>query len=209
MARSIPQYARTQVDDAGALLGRDPGPLDADQYFESLEIINNWRTSHSFPLNTFQIWLKKNSGHIDSGALVAQRIKRLTSIQLKLERFPSIRLSQMQDIGGCRAVLRDVMAVGAMVDKYKSSGIKHKLDHVDDYIAKPKPSGYRGVHMIYRYFSDRNMTYNGLKVEVQIRSTLQHAWATAVETVGTFTKQALKSSLGESDWLRFFALMGS
>jgi hypothetical protein len=44
---------------------------------------------------------------------------------------------------------------------------------------------------------------------MQIRSSLQHAWATAVETVGTLTSQALKSSLGERDWLRFFALMAS
>jgi hypothetical protein len=38
---------------------------------------------------------------------------------------------------------------------------------------------------------------------------LQHAWAAAVETVGTFIQQALKSSQGEAEWLRFFALMGS
>jgi hypothetical protein len=32
-------------------------------------------------------------------------------------------------------------------------------------------------------------------------------WATAVETVGAFVQQALKSSLGEQEWLRFFSLM--
>jgi hypothetical protein len=42
-----------------------------------------------------------------------------------------------------------------------------------------------------------------------LRSSLQHAWATAVETVGTFTRHALKSSIGPEQWLRFFALMGS
>lgn len=44
---------------------------------------------------------------------------------------------------------------------------------------------------------------------MQFRSSLQHAWACAVETVGTFTQQALKSSQGEKNWLRFFALMGT
>jgi hypothetical protein len=44
---------------------------------------------------------------------------------------------------------------------------------------------------------------------MQLRSQFQHAWATAVEIVGTFTRQALKSSQGEGDWLRFFVLMGS
>ena len=43
----------------------------------------------------------------------------------------------------------------------------------------------------------------------KIRSQLQHAWATAVETVGTLQQQALKSSQGEADWLRFFALASS
>ena len=38
---------------------------------------------------------------------------------------------------------------------------------------------------------------------------MQHTWATSVETVGTFVSQALKSSQGEEDWLRFFALMGT
>ena len=79
----------------------------------------------------------------------------------------------------------------------------------DDYVNTPKTSGYRGHHLIYGYFSDRKDTSNGLKIELQIRSNLQHVWATAVETVGTFTEQELKSSQGEKDWLRFFTLMSS
>jgi hypothetical protein len=63
--------------------------------------------------------------------------------------------------------------------------------------------------LIYKYVSDRSSVYNGLRVEIQLRSPLQHAWATAVETVGTFIQQALKSSAGEEGWLRFFKLMGS
>ena len=51
--------------------------------------------------------------------------------------------------------------------------------------------------------------YNGLQVEIQLRSKLQHAWATAVETAGAIKNQALKSSEGNAGWLRFFALAGS
>jgi hypothetical protein len=118
-------------------------------------------------------------------------------------------LSQMQDIGGCRAVVTDVMSVNDLVDSYLSSDLKHKLHTNDNYIDSPKLTGYRGRHLIYQYYSDKVSTYNSLKIEMQFRSPFQHAWATAVEIVGTFTKQALKSSQGEEDWLRFFALMGS
>jgi hypothetical protein len=87
--------------------------------------------------------------------------------------------------------------------------VKHKLVRKDFYVWEPKPSGYRGVHLVYAFYSDKKDTYNDLKIELQLRSQLQHGWATAVETVGTFTRQALKSSLGEAEWLRFFALMSS
>ncbi len=172
-------------------------------------VISNWRSSHSFPLNTFQNGLRTKAKQVDRDSLIAQRIKRLSSIDSKLSRFPSIRLSQMQDIGGCRAIVKTVSHVHQLAFLYRSSQFKHKPDRTDDYIEKPKTSGYRGIHLVYRYNSDRSETYNGLKIEIQLRSKLQHAWATAVETVGTFIKQALKSSQGEEEWLRFFALMGS
>jgi hypothetical protein len=220
MAWATPQYTRSQVDNAGrALVREDEAPTDdiSDPAFHewmrgyenSLAIINNWRSSHSFPLNTFQVGLRRKARQVSRAPLIAQRIKRLSSIDLKLRRFKNLRLSQMQDIGGCRAVLQDVREVFQLANVFRESTFKHKLDHVDDYIARPQSSGYRGVHLIYRYFSDRMDTYNGLKIEIQIRSPLQHAWATAVETVGTFIRQALKSSQGEEEWLRFFALMGT
>ncbi len=172
-------------------------------------MISNFRASHSFPLNTFQMGLRRRARKFDTNALVSQRLKRLSSIALKLELLPSMKLSQMQDIGGCRAVVKSVPNARAIVADYLASDIKHELIRANDYIQDPKPSGYRSYHLVYRYNSDRQSTYNNLKIEVQIRSSLQHAWATAVETVGTFIRQALKSSQGEEEWLRFFALMGS
>src|SRR5690348_9890038 len=105
-----------------------------------------------------------------------------------------MKLSQMQDIGGCRAVVASLSDVSRLVKHYKASDMKHKLLNEDDYITAPRKSGYRSYHLIYRYFSDKKSSHNGLRIEVQIRSQLQHAWATAVETVGTFIRQALKSS---------------
>jgi hypothetical protein len=179
------------------------------EYFQALDIINNWRSSHNFPLNTFHVGLRRRAKNIDAGAITAQRIKRMTSIEAKLRRFPTMTLSQMQDIGGCRAIVASASDVHALRQSYASSEIKHTLGQVDDYIKAPKNSGYRGVHLIYRYFSDKKDDYNSLKIELQLRSQLQHAWATAVETVGAFVQQALKSSIGEQEWLRFFCLTGT
>jgi hypothetical protein len=203
---TIPRYTATQVNVAGGVLVDPLAEPEATDH--ALTVINNWRASHSFPLNTFAVWLRLKARPYRS-SIVAQRIKRLSSIAAKLERFQWLQLSEMQDIGGCRAIVASVAQVYELVTAYQSSSIKHTLVDSDDYIRNPKRSGYRGYHLIYKYHSDRNLTYEGLKIEIQLRSRRQHAWATAVETVGAFTKQALKSSLGRPEWLRFFALMGT
>ena len=214
MARIIPRYTVQQVNAAGKVLVRsedDAYFLDhLDEYVKAMDAINNFRASHAFPLNTFQINLRSVSKRFDDEALVAQRIKRIASITQKLVMRPTMKLSQMQDLGGCRAIVQNISAVRLIVGYYLNrSGIKHALASHDDYIEKPKPSGYRGVHLVYRYYSDKSEVYNGMKIELQIRSRYQHAWATAVETVGMFSGQALKSSLGSQEWQRFFSLMGS
>jgi ppGpp synthetase/RelA/SpoT-type nucleotidyltranferase len=213
-----PEYSKSQVNRAGRFLVA-PGPgWTSEEYFdwsykyaEAQRIVNNWRASHNYPLNTFKVTLRKKTHDVDTGGLVAQRIKRMSSIELKLRRFNTMQMSQMQDLGGCRAIVGTTEQVRMLQTKYEKSELKHKLDDVDDYITKPKNSGYRGVHLIYQYNSDAEAAsvYNGLFIEMQLRSKLQHAWATAVETVGTFLNQSLKSSTGEDKWLRFFALMGS
>ena len=203
-----PEFSKKQVNSAGKILATDGMP-DLDAYLWALGVINNFRSIHGHPLNTFQTTLRIKGRHIDKGIIVAQRVKRLSSIELKLRRFNTMTLSQMQDVGGCRGVVGTVSDVNNLVSSYVKSDLKHKLHTRDDYMDSPKPTGYRGVHLIYRYFSDKIDTYNSLKIEMQIRSQAQHAWATAVEIVGTFTKQALKSSQGGEDWLRFFALMGT
>ncbi|TWH01821.1 hypothetical protein L614_002000000550 [Ochrobactrum sp. J50] len=208
MARwAKPEYSKNEVNKAGRVLV-DPSASVFD-ITQALNIINNWRSIHGHPLNTFQTTLRIKGRQIDSSVLVAQRIKRLSSIELKLRRFPTMTLSQMQDIGGCRAILSTANNVRNLLLSYQKSDLKHKLHTIDNYMDNPKKTGYRGIHLIYSYYSDKIDTYNSLKVEMQLRSQAMHAWATAVEIVGTFTRQALKSSQGEDEWLRFFALMGS
>lgn len=224
MAWEIPKYTRAEVDRAGKLLIDDSlnekifaGPMATDSeawrswetWEHALQVINNWRSAHSHPLNVFQMTLRHKVARVDTKGLVSQRIKRMPAIALKLTLHPHMTLSQMQDIGGCRGVVRSIRGVYRLVDSYKMSSMNHVLRRATDYIEKPRASGYRSVHLIYRYRSRSPSPYDNQQIEVQIRSQLQHAWATAVETVGTFLRQALKSSQGEAPWLRFFALMGT
>jgi hypothetical protein len=208
---ATPRYTREEVDAAGLALIESPvWRPDVDH---ALEVVNNWRASHAFPLNTFQMTLKTYAKAIDIESLCAQRTKRLQSIKIKLERYkdkpPFLTLSTMQDLGGCRAVMTGVGGIHDLVQRYKASRLKHVLESEDDYISKPKKSGYRGIHLIYRYNSDKKATYNGLLIEIQVRSVYMHAWATAVETVDTFTNQRLKTGGGQEQWQRFFALMST
>ncbi len=216
MAFAVPRYTREDINKAGDCLIADENEVWVVNPDQVLAIINNWRSSHAFPLQSFKMALLDRAKKIDKKAVIAQRLKRMSSIKLKLQRFGDMRLSQMQDLGGCRAVIQNVGRLESLAKVYEQARSKnprsrHEFIHEKDYIACPKDDGYRGIHFIYRYRSTapRHRPYNGLKIEIQIRTRLQHAWATAVETVSLFTGQALKSAGGEQDWRRFFALMSS
>ncbi|MPR12380.1 RelA/SpoT domain-containing protein [Microvirga tunisiensis] len=202
-----PAFSRSQVDRAGKFLatGVEPSPETS----QALEVVNNWRAAHAFPLNTMHISLRRLATEADPDALTAQRLKRVESILRKLQRNTQMSLCRMQDIGGCRAVVRTVADVYKIRESYRRSRIKHHLANEKDYIQQPKISGYRGIHLVYKYNSDRTETYNNQQIELQIRSAIQHYWATAVETVGTFLDQSLKSSEGSEEWLRFFSYTSS
>ena len=208
MAWTVPLYSRGQVDVAGKSLVDDSIPVGRRQL--AWVIVDNWRSSHAYPLNHMQILLRRKVAQADQSGIVVQRQKRRESIDLKLRDNPTMKLSQMQDLGGCRAIVSDIDSVYRIIGLFNSSRMKHELTKTYDYIQEPRTSGYRGVHHVYRYKSDseRSGIYAGLRIEVQLRSALQHAWATAVEVAGTFRGEALKSSHGSRQWLRFFALMG-
>jgi hypothetical protein len=127
-----------------------------------------------------------------------------------------MQLARMHDIGGCRGIVKTTRHLDALVSVYKKTMAKNPSGRPEcvrlyDYVAEPKADGYRSVHLVFRYKSlAKDLTaYNDLRIEIQLRTRLQHAWATAVETVSTFTGQALKSNIGSDDWKRFFALVGS
>lgn len=201
-----PEYSKNQIVNAGKNI-KDSTSSD-EEIKEALNVIDNWRASHAFPLQVIYCHLKRNNNN--HNFIVAQRLKRLDSIVKKLEREPTMSLWTMQDLGGCRVIVPTIDDVYNVVRNYKSSRVRHILKKEYDYIQQPKHSGYRSYHMVYQYQSDTKETYNrNMLIEIQIRTQLQHLWATALETMGLFTNQALKASHGEEDTLRYFALLSS
>lgn len=212
-----PEYSRGQVRRAGKLIA-SPNLPESD-YFNSPEewaeswrnqteafrVFDNWRASHAYPLNTFQVTLRARAQHIDPQALTAQRLKRAPSIVAKLQRFENMNLDRMQDIGGCRAVLKDLASVYRLRDVFEEARVPHHQETPKNYIDNPKSDGYRSIHLIFRYEGKgEKSVYDGLRIEVQLRSQIQHAWATAVETVGLFRREAIKSGEGDQRWRDFF-----
>jgi (p)ppGpp synthase/HD superfamily hydrolase len=137
-----PKYPINQVKRAGEALG---GTLyDYDERTAQLfNIAYNWRDSHAFPMRRMRDELKgkiRKSGH---PGITAARTKRMASIRKKLSRS-SIELSQMQDLGGCRAIMQSIGGVRALIELYSVQG-RHDLAKTTSYIDKPKLGGYLQV----------------------------------------------------------------
>lgn len=197
--------SKNQITKAGQIL---LSSKSKDEINEAIDLINKWRASHMYPLNVMKASLSRllNRNKI-SPVLISQRLKRLVSITYKLDLNDSMGLGGMQDIGGYRAVLKDtkdLLKLHSLLQLSKT----HKLIKINDYVSIPKPSGYRSIHYIYE-FNSKIEEYNGLRIELQLRTKLQHNWATAVETAGIITKTSLKSSQGPDNWLEFFKIVSS
>lgn len=196
-----PQYTRRVVRNAGRFFA-DFG-LDGELGESALDIISNWRAAHAYPMHAMAITLRRMATQIDRRAIVAQRLKRLPSIVGKLHRLEHLGLDAVQDIGGVRAIMRSATAAEKLRWEMLSSRTRNEIHRIDDYVADPKKSGYRSIHLVYKYGATKT-AYKGLRVELQLRSKIQHAWATAVEIVDTFTRQQLKTGGGASEWKEFF-----
>jgi len=195
------KYSKKAVRRAGETLVSNSST--EQERSDSMDILSNWRSAHAYPMHAVLIFLRTKSAKIDSNSIVVQRLKRTPSILAKLVRYSGMKLDRMQDISGCRSVVSNVSKTRELRNSIVNSRTRHILHREDDYITNPKPSGYRSIHLVYKYNGEKN-AYQNYFVEIQLRSKIQHAWATAVEVVDHFTKQALKASQGKKDWLDFF-----
>ena len=112
--------------------------------------------------------------------------KSTTSITEKLRR-ETIRLSQMQDIAGCRLVVPNVVVQNQVVERLRSA-----LPNALVVDRRKEPSfGYRAVHIV--------ATARNKLIEIQVRTELQHLWAQLSEKLSDVEDPAVKYGGGSSD----------
>lgn len=129
------KYSKNRVNQAGITLCTS---RVIDEIIKAIELLDNWRACHGYPINTFQATLRNKLDRITDAYLVAQRLKRFPSIIAKLNRFPKMKLSRMQDIGGLRAVVGTVQDAEELRKSYLNSRFKHQLVTEKDYMQFPK-----------------------------------------------------------------------
>ena len=207
---AIPDLSRRQIVGAGKVLREEinDSPESIAEAQEVFRVANVWRSAHQLPMRHMRMTMTGimyRRGGIPG--LTAGRLKRMKSIRAKLAAGKTDLLS-MQDLGGCRAIV-DTIDNARILCAQLPEAFRHELKRTTDYITNPKPDGYRCSHLIFRYegvgeFAALNA--KPLLIEVQVRTHLQHAWATAVETVDAFAGETLKAGSGDPRWRRFFAL---
>lgn len=198
-------YSGKQVIQAGEQLLRDDILEDEFAVNAALDVVSYWRFSHEGALENALNLLEATTLEIDKKAIFAKRLKRFISIFRKLHRFPEMKLKNMQDIGGCRAIVANPKKLLKIVRKLRQRPeFKNGNGRIrfKDYVSSPKEDGYRGYHLIGQFSNGLEGSRN---IELQIRTRLQHDWATTLEIVDLFTGQALKSNQGEQDWKEFFS----
>jgi putative GTP pyrophosphokinase len=166
-----------------------------DALDSAFELIEWWRSLHARPLTSLSANLRhyvKPHGDV----LVTQRLKRLPTVVDKLLREPHMKLTQMADIGGCRALLPDQQAV---YDVAKELRRNWEVQRTRDYAAEPKASGYRAVHLIVRR--------KGRLIEVQLRTPIQDAWANQVEEDSRRVGRNFKGGDGQAEVHGYYAVV--
>lgn len=174
-----------------------------------MAVLSFWRSKHELPLEYALSLVKEVTAKVDSDAIFAKRLKRTPSIIKKLKRFgsSSMKLKTMQDLGGCRVVVSSPKKLQKLYKSLKKlpffKNDQGKL-RSKDYVAFPKEDGYRSIHLIGRFPDGEG---NTKLIEIQLRTRLQHDWATTLEIVELFTGEALKSNGGSIQWQQFFSLV--
>jgi putative GTP pyrophosphokinase len=176
------ELSRTKIDKLGERLKKD------ELTEEDLRLLNQFRQSFADSYQEVVGRITNELGLAPTGRLA----KSTASISEKLKR-ESIRLTQMQDIAGCRIIVDAIEAQDQVVE-----AISKLFENVSLMDRRTKSShGYRAVHLIVRSTPK--------VVEVQIRTALQHQWAELSEKLADKRGQSLKYGKGDTSTLKVLA----
>ncbi|MDI4635297.1 hypothetical protein J7U46_19700 [Pelomonas sp. V22] len=175
--------SKSQLDRLGERLRRAEGIEPAD-----LMLLDEYRQS-------FALASESVVGRIRMSLGIEPTVRPAKSTQAiidKLRREKS-RLSRIQDIAGCRIL------VDSIVDQDRLLGsLRSMFPSVDLKDRRQTPShGYRAVHLIV---SDTDRW-----VEVQVRTELQHRWATLSEKLADVYGHEIKYGQGDQQLLEQLA----
>lgn len=198
------RYSNSCIEKMGKVLFKSKNPYEVAK---AEKIIEEWRAQHDIVLDAFEQRLlhllqNENIFVIDR----SRRLKRLKAIKNKMDRHEVWNLSTMQDIGGMRLILPSLDVVSLTKCLLETKGVgDFEIIKIDDHLDPPKPTGYRAIHIIFRYkpTNEKHECY-GQKIELQLRTKCQHIWAMGVETAELITDTALKDGSGNEEWQDFF-----
>lgn len=173
---NIQNLSRNQIDQLGTRLKTD------DYSEDDLRLLDRFRRSY-IRLYENTVNTIRNKLHL---APTGRPAKSTNAIRDKLSRS-SMRLSQMQDVAGCRLVVEDVrlqeMIVAQLMELFPGCTVVDRR--------KTPSNGYRAVHII---------VWDGEKaMEVQVRTEPQHAWAEYAEKLADTIDPALKYGGGPQE----------
>ena len=195
--------SKSSIAKVGDLLRErinSPSSLDDEKLDLALTKLVIYRRYHSYNISIFIILLNRKIKRLSlsNKCIISSREKRFPSIFSKLIRYPNMKLSRMADLAGVRIILPDMNTLKLFIDDHNCVECEIKKEYfycndkkIHDYIKFPKRDGYRGIHQI---FEDKK---HKLQLELQIRTQLQHEWATIVEILGSLMKTSFK--IGEGD----------
>jgi ppGpp synthetase/RelA/SpoT-type nucleotidyltranferase len=165
----LASFTKSQIDRLGERLRK--GSLSE----VDLRLLDEYRRSFGEAYDEVVRTIRKRLNLRPSG----RPAKSTTSIVEKLRR-ESIRLSQVQDIAGCRVIVANVRAQNRAVQL-----LRHAFPKATVIDRRTTPShGYRAVHV--------TVTISETLIEIQVRSTLQHLWAEFSERLSDKVDPAIK-----------------